>query len=205
MSKELEILHNFIEEFYEKIDNDFINLMKKDKVKKISVGKYGIDAIDYMDGTKTPLLETIKYNLEDGVKIYFQNKEIAPTGYSVEDIFHSFSIAALADAVIGTHRYVKKLEDFYQQAEEITRQFLEPEDKINFDISGEEFEVIAVSSENEKFSLVIGICKEIQQRDGRIYFLIEEENKEHKLVHIVETNAADVAMVLKHVFQNEEN
>lgn len=194
----------FVKDFYEGIENTFKETMKKDKAKKLSVGKYEIDAVDYLDASKTPIIETIK-DTEEGIKLYFKNREQAPTGYSVEDIFHPFSLAALGDAILGKNKYVKLLENFYIESENIVKKFFEIEEIRKFALSEDEYEVLAVCSEDERFSLVEGICKEIFIKDERVYFAIENIDGEIKESHIIQMNAAEVAMILQNVFDQLEN
>ena len=59
--------NDFVVNFYEKIEDEFETLMKKEKTKKLSVGDLKIDVIDYLDDSKTPIIETIKYG-ENGVE-----------------------------------------------------------------------------------------------------------------------------------------
>ncbi|MGL6132018.1 MAG: hypothetical protein ACRCZ9_10430, partial [Fusobacteriaceae bacterium] len=83
---------DFVVNFYEKIEIEIETLMKKEKVKKLSVLNLEVDVIDYLDGSKTPIIETIKSG-ENGLEIFLKNKEETPSAYSIEDIFHSFSLA----------------------------------------------------------------------------------------------------------------
>ncbi|MGL4308607.1 hypothetical protein [Cetobacterium sp. SF1] len=186
---------NFVVEFYEGIENYFRDLLKKEK--KLSVGKFSIDAIDYMDGSKTPILDTIKENSEREIKIYFRNNEGSPTAYSVEEIFHPFSLAALGDTLLGRKKYVKILEDFYVNSEKIVLDYLKEKEIEQLNIEEEEFPILAVTSADGKFSLVEGNCKSILIKNDRVFFEVACEDEENKLVHIVEGNAADIASILK--------
>ncbi|SJZ51572.1 hypothetical protein SAMN02745174_00766 [Cetobacterium ceti] len=192
-----EYFDKFVEEFYEGIENFFRDKMKKEKSKKISVGKFQIDGIDYLDGSKTPILETIKENNEKEIKIYFKNSEVAPSAYSVEEIFHPFSLAALGDSLLGRKKYIKILEDFYINSEKMVLDFFKEKNIKEMEILEDEYVILAVTSENDTFALVEGLCKKIIIKEDRVFFLVKGDEEEEKLVHIVEGNAPDVALILK--------
>ncbi|MGL5125134.1 MAG: hypothetical protein ACRC6U_04020, partial [Fusobacteriaceae bacterium] len=192
----LEFLENFVNDFYEGIENDFSNYMKKQKVTKLSVGKYNIDGADYLDNSKSPIIETIK-KTDSGIKIYYQNKNVAPSAYNVDEIFHTFSLAELADTVLKRTKYIKMLTDFYAKTEDIFKDILKMNELSTLEINDEELEILAIHSDGEKYSLVQGIVKEISLKDDRVFFMIEDENKIKNYAHLIGVDAGDLALMLK--------
>ncbi|MGL5089253.1 MAG: hypothetical protein ACRC6Z_07415 [Cetobacterium sp.] len=189
---------DFIVNFYENIELEFETLMKKEKVKKLSVLNLEVDVIDYLDGTKTPIIETIKEG-DDGVEIFLKNKEETPSAYSVEDIFHSFSLAVLVDKLIKKDKYVGILENFYIQSEELIREHLKNLNLESLNISDEEYEVLAISKASGSYKVGAGIVKDILLQNNRVFLNIESDNNEIIMAHIVECSAADLAMLLNNI------
>ncbi|MGL4533726.1 MAG: hypothetical protein ACRCUA_01500 [Fusobacteriaceae bacterium] len=192
----LKFLEKFVNDFYEGIENEFSNYMKKEKVTKLSVGKYNIDGADYLDNSKSPIIETIK-KTDSGIKIYYKNRDIAPSPYNVDEIFHSFSLAELADTVLKRTKYVKMLTDFYTQTEDFFKDILKMNELLTLEMNDEELEVLAIHSDGEKYSLVQGVVKEINLKDDRVFFVIEDENKIKNYTHLIGVDAGDLALMLK--------
>ncbi|MEG0069096.1 hypothetical protein [Cetobacterium sp.] len=198
MNKDL--FNSFIINFFEAIEAEFENIMKKEKSKKLSVGEFEVDAIDYLDNSKTPIIETIKETPE-GILLYLKNKEEVPSGYTVEEIFHPFSLAILADKLIGKEKYTKILENFYMDSEDIVREFLKEKNVETLSIEELGFEVLAISKASGVYKLAEGIVSEILLINSRVFFNIKnDEDQETVMVHIVECNAADLAMLLNNMF-----
>lgn len=195
--------NEFIINFFESIENDIENVLKKEKVKKLSVGKLGIDAIDYLDGSNTPIIETIKSG-KDGIEIYIKNSKGLATPYAVEEIFHPFSLAALADALTSQEKYIKILENFYAKAEEYSKEFLEDSKSESFEILDHSFDVLAISGATGKFVLVEGVVTHLILKDERIFLNVRDDDGNDTLVHIIECSAADISMILNHIFFNDE-
>ncbi|WP_047380342.1 hypothetical protein [Cetobacterium sp. ZWU0022] len=190
--------NNFIVNFYDKIETEFESLMKKEKAKKLSVLNLEVDAIDYLDGSKTPIIETIKEG-EHGIEIFLKNKDMIPSAYSIEDIFHSFSLAVLADKLIKKDRYVKILEDFYVQSEELVKDHLKHLNVKTLSITEDEYEVLAISKASGAYKVGAGIVKEIFLNNDRVFFNIDGYDEELITAHIVECSAADLAMLLNNI------
>ncbi|MGL5426747.1 MAG: hypothetical protein ACRDAS_02425 [Cetobacterium sp.] len=190
--------NDFIVNFYDKIETEFETLMKKEKVKKLSVLNLEVDAIDYLDGSKTPIIETVKEG-EHGIEIFLKNKEMVPSAYSIEDIFHSFSLAVLVDRLIKKDKYVKVLEEFYVQAEELVREYLKGLNVKTLAITDDEYEVLAISKASGAYKVGAGIVKEIFLNNDRVFFNIDGYDEETITAHIVECNAADLAMLLNNI------
>ncbi|MGL4867232.1 MAG: hypothetical protein ACRC4S_01060 [Cetobacterium sp.] len=190
--------NDFIINFYEKIESEFEALMKKEKVKKLSVGHLEVDVIDYLDGSKTPLIETIKEG-EHGIEIFVKNKENVPSPYTIEDIFHSFSLAVLIDKLIKKEKYVPILENFYIQSEEMIREHLKNSNLKSLTLLDEEYELLAISKASGSYKVGAGIVKEIILKNDRIFFNIAGYDDETITAHIVECSAADLAMILNHI------
>jgi len=195
--------NDFIINFYDKIEAEFETLMKKEKVKKLSVANLEIDAIDYLDGSKTPIIETIKEG-EHGIEIFLRNKDMAPSAYSIEDIFHSFSLAALVDKLIKKDKYIKILEDFYLQSEELIKEHLKSLNLKSLAITDDEYEVLAISKASGAYKVGAGIVKDIFLNNDRVFFNIEGYDDEIITAHIVECSAADLAMLLNNILFPEE-
>ena len=172
--------------------------MKKEKAKKLSVLNLEVDAIDYLDGSKTPIIETIKEG-EHGIEIFLKNKDMVPSAYSIEDIFHSFSLAVLADKLIKKDRYVKILEDFYVQSEELVKDHLKHLNVKTLSITEDEYEVLAISKASGAYKVGAGIVKEIFLNNDRVFFNIDGYDEELITAHIVECSAADLAMLLNNI------
>ncbi|MGL6065651.1 MAG: hypothetical protein ACRC0R_01135 [Cetobacterium sp.] len=189
---------DFVVDFYEKIEIEIETLMKKEKVKKLSVLNLEVDVIDYLDGSKTPIIETIKSG-ENGLEIFLKNKEEIPSAYSIEDIFHSFSLAVLADKLIKKEKYVGILENFYIQSEELIREHLNVLNVESLSISDDEYEVLAISKASGSYKVGAGIVKEIVLQNNRVFFNIEGYDKEIISAHIVECSAADLTMLLNNI------
>lgn len=192
----LSFVESFVENFYQGIEKDFLNIMKKEKVTKLSVGKYQIDGADYLDNSKSPIIETIK-KTDEGLKIYYKNKEIAPSSYNVDEIFHTFSLAELGDTLTKKGKYIKLLNEFYSKAEEVLKDILKEHDLVTFEFEDEEIDILAIHSDGEKYSLVQGVLKEITLKDDRIFFLIQDEELVKTYAHIVGVDAGDLAFVIK--------
>lgn len=195
-----DFFNNFIVNFFEAIEIEFENAMKKEKSKKLSVGEFEVDVIDYLDNSKTPVIETIKETPE-GVLLYLKNKEQIPSGYTVEEIFHPFSLAILADKIIKKEKYTKILETFYVDSENQVREFLKNKNLDTLPIEEYGFEILAISKATGTYQLAEGIAAEILLINNRVFFNIknDEDNKDIA-VHIVECNAADLAMLLNNLF-----
>ncbi|MGL5797431.1 MAG: hypothetical protein ACRCYT_04415 [Cetobacterium sp.] len=194
--------NDFIINFYEKIESEFEALMKKEKVKKLSVGHLEVDVIDYLDGSKTPLIETIKEG-EHGIEIFVKNKENVPSPYTIEDIFHSFSLAVLIDKLMKKEKYVPILENFYIQSEEMIREHLKNSNLKSLTLLDEEYELLAISKASGSYKVGAGIVKEIILKNDRIFFNIAGYDDETITAHIVECSAADLAMILNHILFSE--
>lgn len=190
--------NDFIVNFYEKIENEFETLMKKEKTKKLSVGNLEIDVIDYLDDSKTPIIETIK-DSENGVEIFLKNKEQIPSPYSVEEIYHPFSLAVLVDKLIKKSKYVEILENFYVQSEELAKDFLKKQQLESLDITTEGFEIFAISKATGTYKIAEGVVTEILLINDRVFVNIKNEDNETITAHVVECNAADLAMLLNNL------
>ena len=190
--------NDFIVNFYEKIENEFETLMKKEKTKKLSVGNLEIDVIDYLDDSKTPIIETIK-DSENGVEIFLKNKEQIPSPYSVEEIYHPFSLAVLVDKLIKKSKYVEILENFYVQSEELAKDFLKKQQLESLDITTEGFEIFAISKATGTYKIAEGVVTEILLINDRVLVNIKNEDNEAITEHVVECNAADLAMLLNNL------
>ncbi|MGL4652495.1 hypothetical protein [Cetobacterium sp.] len=190
--------NNFIVNFYDKIETEFETLMKKEKVKKLSVANLEVDAIDYLDGSKTPIIETIKEG-EHGIEIFLKNREMVPSAYSIEDIFHSFSLAVLVDKLIKKDKYVKILEEFYVQSEELIKDHLKSLNLKKLSITDDEYEVLAISKASGAYKVGAGVVKEIFLNNDRVFFNIDGYDDETITAHIVECSAADLAMLLNNI------
>ncbi|MGL4999174.1 MAG: hypothetical protein ACRC5W_00435 [Cetobacterium sp.] len=189
---------DFIVNFYEKIELEFEMLIKKEKAKKLSVLNLEVDVIDYLDGTKTPIIETIKQG-DNGIEIFLKNKEETPSAYNIEDIFHSFSLAVLVDKLIKKDKYVGILENFYIQSEELIREHLQNLNLESLSILDEEYEVLAISKASGSYKVGAGIVKDILLQNNRVFLNIESDNNEIIMAHIVECSAADLAMLLNNI------
>lgn len=194
--------NDFIVNFYEKIENEFETLMKKEKTKKLSVGNLEIDVIDYLDDSKTPIIETIK-DSENGVEIFLKNKEQIPSPYSVEEIYHPFSLAVLVDKLIKKNKYVEILENFYVQSEELAKDFLKKQQLESLDITTEGFEIFAISKATGTYKIAEGVVTEILLINDRVFVNIKNEDNEVITAHVVECNAADLAMLLNNLLNNQ--
>lgn len=194
--------NDFIINFYEKIETEFETLMKKEKTKKLSVGNLEIDVIDYLDDSKTPIIETIKDG-ENGVEIFLKNKEQIPSPYSVEEIYHPFSLAVLVDKLIKKSKYVEILENFYVQSEELARDFFKKQQLESLDITTEGFEIFAISKATGTYKIAEGVVTEILLINDRVFVNIKNEDSEIITAHIVECNAADLAMLLNNLLNNQ--
>lgn len=190
--------NDFIVNFYEKIENEFETLMKKEKTKKLSVGNLEIDVIDYLDDSKTPIIETIK-DSENGVEIFLKNKEQIPSPYSVEEIYHPFSLAVLVDKLIKKNKYVEILENFYVQSEELAKDFLKKQQLESLNITTEGFEIFAISKATGTYKIAEGVVTEILLINDRVFVNIKNEDNEVITAHVVECNAADLAMLLNNL------
>lgn len=190
--------NDFIVNFYEKIEDEFETLMKKEKTKKLSVGNLEIDVIDYLDDSKTPIIETIK-DSENGVEIFLKNKEQIPSPYSVEEIYHPFSLAVLVDKLIKKSKYVEILENFYVQSEELAKDFLKKQQLESLDIATEGFEIFAISKATGTYKIAEGVVTEILLINDRVFVSIKNEDDEIITAHVVECNAADLAMLLNNL------
>lgn len=190
--------NSFITNFYEKIEAEFETLMKKEKTKKLSVANLEIDVIDYLDDSKTPIIETIKEG-EDGVEIFLRNKDQAPSAYSIEEIYHPFSLAVLVDKLIKKNRYVEILENFYIEAEDLARNFLKKKEASSLNIEAEGFEVLAISKATGAYKLGEGVVTEILLINDRVFINIKNDDNEIVMAHVVECNAADLAMLLNNL------
>lgn len=190
--------NDFIVNFYEKIEDEFEILMKKEKTKKLSVGNLEIDVIDYLDDSKTPIIETIKDG-ETGVEIFLKNKEQIPSPYSVEEIYHPFSLAVLVDKLIKKSKYVDILENFYVQSEELAKNFLKKQQLDSIDIVAEGFEIFAISKATGTYKIAEGVVTEILLINDRVFVNIKNEDNEVITAHVVECNAADLAMLLNNL------
>ena len=194
--------NDFIVNFYEKIENEFETLMKKEKTKKLSVGNLEIDVIDYLDDSKTPIIETIKDG-ETGVEIFLKNKEQIPSPYSVEEIYHPFSLAVLVDKLIKKSKYVDILENFYVQSEELAKDFLKKQQLDSIDIVAEGFEIFAISKATGTYKIAEGVVTEILLINDRVFVNIKNEDNEVITAHVVECNAADLAMLLNNLLNKQ--
>ena len=194
--------NDFIVNFYEKIEDEFEILMKKEKTKKLSVGNLEIDVIDYLDDSKTPIIETIKDG-ENGVEIFLKNKEQIPSPYSVEEIYHPFSLAVLVDKLIKKSKYVDILENFYVQSEELARDFLNKQQLNSLDITTEGFEIFAISKATGTYKIAEGVVTEILLINDRVFVNIKNEDNEVITAHVVECNAADLAMLLNNLLNKQ--
>lgn len=194
--------NDFIVNFYEKIEDEFETLMKKEKTKKLSVGNLEIDVIDYLDDSKTPIIETIKDG-ENGVEIFLKNKEQIPSPYSVEEIYHPFSLAVLVDKLIKKSKYVDILENFYVQSEELARDFLNKQQLNSLDITTEGFEIFAISKATGTYKIAEGVVTEILLINDRVFVNIKNEDNEVITAHVVECNAADLAMLLNNLLNKQ--
>lgn len=186
-----DFLQNFIENFFEGIENDLENLLKKEKNKKLSVGKFNIDVIDYVNGSETPFIDTIKLD-ENTVKIYVKNSSGSSLPYTVEEIFHPFSLSTLADTLTEKNKYSKLLENFYLELEENFKNFLG--DKKEIFLENLDFETLAIYNENGKFNLIEGVATKIFLENDRIFFILNEENKEYP-VHLIQCNVSDLIRI----------
>lgn len=193
--------NDFIVNFYEKIEIEFDTLMKKEKTKKLSVGHLEIDVIDYLDNSKTPIIETIKDG-ENGVEIFLKNKEQIPSSYSVEDIYHPFSLAILVDKLIKKSKYVQILENFYIQSEELARDFLKNQQLDSLNIAKENFEIFAISKATGTYEIADGVVTDILLIKDRVFVKIKNEDEKIITAHIVECSAADLTMLLNHILNN---
>ncbi|MCX3067506.1 MAG: hypothetical protein ACRDCE_05360 [Cetobacterium sp.] len=194
--------NDFIVNFYEKIEDEFEILMKKEKTKKLSVGNLEIDVIDYLDDSKTPIIETIKDG-ETGVEIFLKNKEQIPSPYSVEEIYHPFSLAVLVDKLIKKNKYVDILENFYVQSEELAKDFLKKQQLDSIDIVAEGFEIFAISKATGTYKIAEGVVTEILLINDRVFVNIKNEDNEVITAHVVECNAADLAMLLNNLLNKQ--
>ncbi|MGL4510296.1 hypothetical protein [Cetobacterium sp.] len=194
--------NDFIVNFYEKIEDEFEILMKKEKTKKLSVGNLEIDVIDYLDDSKTPIIETIKDG-ETGVEIFLKNKEQIPSPYSVEEIYHPFSLAVLVDKLIKKSKYVDILENFYVQSEELAKDFLKKQQLDSIDIVAEGFEIFAISKATGTYKIAEGVVTEILLINDRVFVNIKNEDNEVITAHVVECNAADLAMLLNNLLNKQ--
>lgn len=194
--------NDFIVNFYEKIEDEFEILMKKEKTKKLSVGNLEIDVIDYLDDSKTPIIETIKDG-ETGIEIFLKNKEQIPSPYSVEEIYHPFSLAVLVDKLIKKSKYVDILENFYVQSEELAKDFLKKQQLDSIDIVAEGFEIFAISKATGTYKIAEGVITEILLINDRVFVNIKNEDNEVITAHVVECNAADLAMLLNNLLNNQ--
>ncbi|MEG0235978.1 MAG: hypothetical protein ACRC31_04540 [Cetobacterium sp.] len=194
--------NDFIVNFYEKIEDEFEILMKKEKTKKLSVGNLEIDVIDYLDDSKTPIIETIKDG-ETGVEIFLKNKEQIPSPYSVEEIYHPFSLAVLVDKLIKKNKYVDILENFYVQSEELAKDFLKKQQLDSIDIVAEGFEIFAISKATGTYKIAEGVVTEILLINDRVFVNIKNEDNEVTTAHVVECNAADLAMLLNNLLNKQ--
>jgi len=194
--------NNFIVNFYEKIEDEFEILMKKEKTKKLSVGNLEIDIIDYLDNSKTPIIETIKDG-ETGVEIFLKNKEQIPSPYSIEEIYHPFSLAVLVDKLIKKSKYVDILENFYVQSEELAKDFLKKQQLDSIDIVAEGFEIFAISKATGTYKIAEGVVTEILLINDRVFVNIKNEDNEVITAHVVECNAADLAMLLNNLLNKQ--
>ena len=194
--------NDFIVNFYEKIEDEFEILMKKEKTKKLSVGNLEIDVIDYLDDSKTPIIETIKDG-ETGIEIFLKNKEQIPSPYSVEEIYHPFSLAILVDKLIKKSKYVDILENFYVQSEELAKDFLKKQQLDSIDIVAEGFEIFAISKATGTYKIAEGVVTEILLINDRVFVNIKNEDNEVITAHVVECNAADLAMLLNNLLNKQ--
>ncbi len=194
--------NDFIVNFYEKIEDEFEILMKKEKTKKLSVGNLEIDVIDYLDDSKTPIIETIKDG-ETGIEIFLKNKEQIPSPYSVEEIYHPFSLAVLVDKLIKKSKYVDILENFYVQSEELAKDFLKKQQLDSIDIVAEGFEIFAISKATGTYKVAEGVVTEILLINDRVFVNIKNEDNEVITAHVVECNAADLAMLLNNLLNKQ--
>ncbi len=194
--------NDFIVNFYEKIEDEFEILMKKEKTKKLSVGNLEIDVIDYLDDSKTPIIETIKDG-ETGIEIFLKNKEQIPSPYSVEEIYHPFSLAVLVDKLIKKSKYVDILENFYVQSEELAKDFLKKQQLDSIDIVAEGFEIFAISKTTGTYKIAEGVITEILLINDRVFVNIKNEDNEVITAHVVECNAADLAMLLNNLLNKQ--
>ena len=194
--------NDFIVNFYEKIEDEFETLMKKEKTKKLSVGNLEIDVIDYLDDSKTPIIETIK-NSENGIEIFLKNKEQIPSPYSVEEIYHPFSLAVLVDKLIKKSKYVDILENFYVQSEELAKNFLKKQQLDSLDITTDGFEIFAISKATGTYKIAEGIVTEILLINDRVFVNIKNEDNEVITAHVVECSAADLAMLLNNLLNKQ--
>lgn len=194
--------NDFIVNFYEKIEDEFEILMKKERTKKLSVGNLEIDVIDYLDDSKTPIIETIKDG-ETGVEIFLKNKEQIPSPYSVEEIYHPFSLAVLVDKLIKKSKYVDILENFYVQSEELAKDFLKKQQLDSIDIVAEGFEIFAISKATGTYKIAEGVVTEILLINDRVFVNIKNEDNEVITAHVVECNAADLAMLLNNLLNKQ--
>ena len=194
--------NDFIVNFYEKIEDEFEILMKKEKTRKLSVGNLEIDVIDYLDDSKTPIIETIKDG-ETGIEIFLKNKEQIPSPYSVEEIYHPFSLAVLVDKLIKKSKYVDILENFYVQSEELAKNFLKKQQLDSIDIVAEGFEIFAISKATGTYKIAEGVVTEILLINDRVFVNIKNEDNEVITAHVVECNAADLAMLLNNLLNKQ--
>lgn len=188
--------------FMKKIEDEFEILMKKEKTKKLSVGNLEIDVIDYLDDSKTPIIETIKDG-ETGVEIFLKNKEQIPSPYSVEEIYHPFSLAVLVDKLIKKSKYVDILENFYVQSEELAKDFFKKQQLDSIDIVAEGFEIFAISKATGTYKIAEGVVTEILLINDRVFVNIKNEDNEVITAHVVECNAADLAMLLNNLLNKQ--
>jgi hypothetical protein len=185
---------DFITNFYDGIEEEIVKIIKRGKLKKLNVKQYGIDGIDYKGNSKTPVIETIKYIPEEGLTFYYHNEEDIPEVYYSEEIFHTFSLAALVDAILEKDKYTKILQDFYKKSEEIIFNFLKGKSGEKIDLVDEDYEILGLGFENGNYKIVEGNCTELKIKEGRIYIKINEDD-----VHIAGINASDLACILNEV------
>ena len=192
---------NFVTNFYENIEIEFEALMKKDKVKKLSVASLEIEVIDYLDDSKTPIIETIKEG-ENGVEIFLKNKDQIPSAYSIEELYHPFSLAILVDKLIKKNKYVNILENFYIESEELAKSFLKKKSVSSLNIESEGFEILAVSKATGSYKLGEGVVTELFLLNDRVFVNIKNEDDEIVMAHVVECNASDLAMLLSNLLSS---
>ena len=193
----------FIVNFYEKIENEFETLMKKEKSKKLSVSNLEIDVIDYLDDSKTPVIETIKSG-DEGVQIFLKNKEQTPSAYTIEEIYHPFSLAILVDKLIKKDKYVGILENFYIDSEELARDFLNKKSVTSLNIENEGIEIFAISKATGTYKIGDGVVTELFLINDRVFVNIKNDDDEIIMAHVVECNAADLAMLLNTLINPHE-
>ncbi|MDX8335707.1 MULTISPECIES: hypothetical protein [Cetobacterium] len=195
--------NDFIVNFYEKIENEFETLMKKEKSKKLSVSNLEIDVIDYLDDSKTPVIETIKSG-DEGVQIFLKNKEQTPSAYTIEEIYHPFSLAILVDKLIKKDKYVGILENFYIDSEELARDFLNKKSVTSLNIENEGIEIFAISKATGTYKIGDGVVTELFLINDRVFVNIKNDDDEIIMAHVVECNAADLAMLLNTLINPHE-